>query len=335
MTDWIGRNVFVTGVNGFVGGNLTKELVLRGANVFGLIRSVSEKNFISFEGANSEIVQVIGDLCDRDLLERVLSENAIDTVFHLAAQVEVGVGALSPFTTWETNVRGTYTLMESIRLFAPEISSIVIASTDKAYGTYPVEMMPYKEDYPLKPQYPYDTSKACSDLIAQSYSTDLFRLPIAVTRFCNIYGPGQLNFTAVVPDAICSALNYSKFEPRGNGEQIRDFLFVSDVVDLYIRIAEELRSDPERIRGQIFNAGTNEPRTIRSVVVEVFELCESNAELSIILSKMANRKTTGEIDTQFMDFEKVNSYFGWSPSTPFRGGLEQTISWFRKFLNQK
>ena len=191
---------------------------------------------------------VEGDLADKDLLTRVIGEEQIDTVFHLASQVEVGVAASHPQLTFETNVRGTYQLLESVRLADSTVRAVVVASSDKAYGSYPRGKMPYRETYPLIPRFPYDVSKACADMIAQSYATELYRLPILITRFSNIYGPGQLNFSAVMPDAIRACLGYGKFVPRGDGTQVRDFLYVKDVVELYLAMAEALAQRPERLR---------------------------------------------------------------------------------------
>jgi len=333
VIEWSTKNVLVTGVNGFVGGNIAKDLVMRGANVVGLVRNLDQRSLLYFENIDKAITIVVGDLCDRALLERIMVEQMIDVVFHLAAQVEVGVGVTSPYTTWETNVRGTYTLMESIRQYAPAVKAVVVASTDKAYGSYPIDMMPYQEDYPLRPQYPYDTSKACSDLIAQSYATELFELPVVITRFCNIYGPGQLNFSALIPDAISGALKCSEFRPRSNGEYLRDFLFISDVIELYIKIAEKIISDPDRLRGEIFNAGTCEPRTVRSIIEEIYRQCDNGSDLELVLAQMESCETTGEIKTQYMDYRKAERFFGWSPTTNFHDGIANTIQWFRHYLS--
>ena len=197
---WQGKNVFITGINGFIGGNLAKELLRKGANVFGLIRNHSLQTFLYFESLEKEIVIIRGELTDKDLMSRVMSENNINVVYHLAAQVEVGVGLKNPYLTFETNIRGTYTLLEAMRIHGDLIESAVFASTDKAYGSYDADQMPYREDYQLLPKYPYDTSKACADMIAQVYANEVFKMPIAITRFSNIYGPGQLNFSALVPD---------------------------------------------------------------------------------------------------------------------------------------
>ena len=185
---------------------------------------------------SKKIKQIYLDINNFKKLNSIIKKEKPDIIFHLAAQVEVGVGLVNPFLTFETNVRGTYNLMEACRIAkqsGQNIQSIVVASSDKAYGEYPVDKMPYKESYPLLPKFPYDTSKACADMICNAYSIDQYGLPIVITRFSNIYGPGQMNFSAIVPDGIRSALGYSTFIPRSDGSMVRDFIFSEDVVDLY------------------------------------------------------------------------------------------------------
>jgi CDP-glucose 4,6-dehydratase len=333
--NWFGKNVFITGINGFIGGNLCKKLIMEGANIFGLIRNISKDSFISYEGLTDHVVLIQGELDDKDLICRIISEEQINVIFHFAAQVEVGVGMDNPYLTNETNIRGTYTLCEAARLHSTNIEAIVIASSDKAYGSYNKDRMPYKEDYPLLPKYPYDTSKACADMIAQSYANEVYNLPIVITRFCNIYGPGQLNFSAIIPDAISSAFGYSKFIPRSDGSLIRDFIYVEDVIDLYMLIAIELKKDPARIIGQIFNAGTNSPISMRELLKMIYSLIDNMAEYERVLKLMKNNITTGEINCQYMDFEKANKFFGWSPTMNLNEGLSQTIKWFDKYLSAK
>lgn len=332
---WFGKNVLLTGINGFIGGNLTKVLLQRGANVFGLMRNIRHDSFLYYEKLNEKLTLIDGSITDKDLLTRIVSEEQIQAVFHLAAQVEVGVGLANPYLTFETNIKGTYSLLEAIRCCPQSVESVVIASSDKAYGNYPQEKMPYKEDYPLQPKYPYDVSKACADMIAQCYTTDLFRLPIVVTRFCNIYGPGQLNFSAIMPDSVRSCLGYSTFTPRGNGTQIRDFIFVEDVVDLYLRIGEELARNATVIRGRVYNAGTNTPRSVRDILETVYRLTGRDQDFKTVLAMMKGKETVGEIDCQYMDYEKVNADFGWSPKHSFEDGVSKTIQWFEGYLKFK
>ena len=335
MYSWNGVKVLITGVNGFVGGNIAKKLIENGADVFGLVRTCKYNTFLHYENIDKNISVIDGELCDYELLSRVIAEEEINIIFHLAAQVEVGVGLKNPYITFETNVRGTYTLLESVRNYPDSVNAVVIASSDKAYGEYAKEKMPYKEDYALKPEYTYDTSKACADMIAQAYSSNPHKLPIVITRFSNIFGPGQLNFSALIPDAIRSALGYSKFVPRGNGSMMRDFLYVEDVVDLYIKIVESFSKNKESISGQIFNAGTNNPQTVKNIVERIFTALDATDEYHRILHEMKNNTTVGEIDCQFMDYKKVETYFGWTPHHNTEEGISKTIEWFKKYLKDR
>jgi len=329
---WSGKNVLITGINGFIGGNLAEACVASGANVFGLIRNHNPRSYLFHENLNRQVTLVEGDLADKDLLTRVIGEEQIDTVFHLASQVEVGVAASHPQLTFETNVRGTYQLLESVRLADSTVRAVVVASSDKAYGSYPRGKMPYRETYPLIPRFPYDVSKACADMIAQSYATELYRLPILITRFSNIYGPGQLNFSAVMPDAIRACLGYGKFVPRGDGTQVRDFLYVKDVVELYLAMAEALAQRPERLRGRVFNAGTRHPLSIREVLTILYRLTGRESCLPALYRAMRKRKTSGEIDCQYMDYSTVRREFGWTPRTRFVEGVKETVDWYRGYF---
>ena len=329
---WRGKNVLITGINGFIGGNLAKKLICENANVFGLIRNSTQCTLLYYEDLVKKITVIEGDLVEKDLLARIVSEEHITNVFHLAAQVEVGVGISNPFLTFETNIKGTYCLLEAVRQYSTDVKSIVVASTDKSYGQYGRNMMPYKEDYPLIPRYPYDTSKACADMISRSYASDVFELPIVVTRFSNIFGPGQLNFSALIPDAIRSAIGYSNFIPRGDGSQVRDFLFVDDVVDLYLKIGQQVEENPKKYREEVFNAGSNCPKSVKEVIIEVYEAIGNKSGLNNVLTSMRDKQTTGEIDCQYMDFEKTNRYFGWYPKHSFGEGLSKTIKWFKDYL---
>tara|TARA_B110000858_G_scaffold16367_1_gene16485 strand:+ start:1608 stop:2630 length:1023 start_codon:yes stop_codon:yes gene_type:complete len=332
---WKNKNVFVTGINGFIGGNLSKLLLANGANVFGLIRDLNKDTFIYFESLTDKITFINGDLTNKDLISRIISEYRIDAVFHFAAQVEIGVALNNPYLTYETNIRGTYALLDGIKQSATKVQSIIIASSDKAYGSYPSSMMPYKEEYPLKPIFPYDVSKACADMIAQSYANEPFNMPIVVTRFCNIFGPGQLNFSAIIPDAIRSALNYSKFIPRGNGKQIRDYIYVEDVADLYLKMSQNIFQNPKKFRGETFNAGTKKGKSAKEVLKNIYMICENKFEYGKVLLSMKKRSPLGEIDKQIMDYKKINKFIGWKPQHTFNDGLTKTIKWYKNYLSSK
>ena len=332
---WKNKNVFVTGINGFIGGNLSKLLLVNGANVFGLVRDLNKDSFIYYENLADKITFINGDLTNKDLISRIISEYRINAVFHFAAQVEIGVALNNPYLTYETNIRGTYALLDGIKQSTTNVQSIIIASSDKAYGSYASSMMPYKEEYPLKPIFPYDVSKACADMIAQSYANKPFNMPIVVTRFCNIFGPGQLNFSAIIPDAIRSALNYSKFIPRGNGKQVRDYIYVEDVADLYLRMSQNIFLNPKKFRGQIFKKKKKKGKSVKEILKNVYTICENKPLYDKILLQMKKKSPLGEIEIQIMDYKKINKYTGWEPLRTFDEGLALTIEWYKSYLINK
>jgi len=335
--NWKNRKVLVTGVTGFVGGNLVKKLHKAGATIFGLVRNNNPFCYLNQEKYDAKIQIINGDLTDHLFLYNIITELQVEIIYHLAAQVEIGVGLINPFLTFETNVRGTYNLMEACRMSQTSghsLKAIIVASSDKAYGEYPTEKMPYKEEYPLIPQFPYDTSKACADMICKSYALDQYSLPIVITRFSNIYGPGQMNFSAIVPDSIRSGLEFSTFIPRSDGSLVRDFIYSEDVADLYMRIASGLISEPDRLRGQVFNAGSNSPIDMRTLISKIYNKLDNHNALQIIINQMDGKKTTGEIAHQHMSFEKVYEFFGWEPKHNIDIGLEKTITWFKSFFEK-
>ena len=330
---WNNRNVLITGINGFIGGNLAKACYHNGANVAGIIRNLKKNTFLFHEGVADKINLIQGDVTDRELIRSIIAEERIDCVFHLAAQVEVGVAQAYPYLTWETNIKGTYALLEAIRESGGAIQAVIIASTDKAYGSYEQDKLPYLEEYPLIPVYPYDVSKACADMIARTYASNLYSLPIIITRFCNIYGPGQLNFSALIPDAVRAVLGYGEFIPRGNGLNIRDYIFVDDAVDLYILFAERI-SQNSKLRGEIFNAGTNQPKQVKDIVQKIYGILNKEDEYRRLEGMWENQQTTGEIDYQYMSYDKLNRYFGWQPRKDFDTGLRETIRWYEKYFEE-
>jgi len=331
---WNKKKVLITGVNGFVGSNICKKLISLGANITGLIRNRNEKTLLFIEKLNKKIILVDGSIDNKETLKRIFLEQDIEICFHLAAQVEVGVARHYPNLTWESNIRGTYNFLEAVREYGRSVKSVIVASSDKAYGSYPPKKMPYKEHYELKAKFPYDVSKACAELITRSYTSELFKLPIVITRFANIYGPGQANFSALIPDCIQSALEYSKFIPRGNGNNVRDFLYVKDVADLYALIAKKLFLHPKKYTGQIFNAGSNKPMKIKDIIKIIFTHANNKKEYLKIVQKLKSKKTIGEIDYQYMGHHKVKKYFGWSPKYDFEKGINETFDWYKENIKK-
>ncbi len=329
---WRSKTVLITGINGFIGGNLAKYFLSLDAKVLGISNSEVKNRFLIYENISRKIKLSKVDLKCFKEISTYVNKNKIDVCIHLAAQVDVNLAKRDPFETFESNIRGTYNLLESLRKKGT-VKSIIVASSDKAYGEYPLSELPYKEHYDLKPKFPYDVSKACGDMIAKSFSSSLFNLPIIITRFANIYGPGQLNFTALIPDCILSIYKYRKFIPRGDGTNKRDFLYVKDVCYLYTCLSYNLYKN-KKLSGEVFNAGTTHGYSVDDIIRE---LCKqtSNKELyAEIKKKYRNKKLTGEIKHQFMNYDKLKKYFGWKPTYSIKDGLSETISWYDKFLKK-
>lgn len=325
---WYRKNVLITGITGFVGSNLAKNLIENKANITGIGKSQKVESLLFYENLDKKCNLVFGNILDKDLIQNTIRKFNIEICFHLAAQIEVGSAKQYPFETWESNIRGTYNILEAIRTSEKNIKAIIIASSDKAYGEYGIKKMPYKENYELKPIFPYDTSKACADMIARSYASKLYKLPIIITRFSNIFGPGQLNFTALIPEAIRSCLLNYKFLSRSNGRGIRDFIYVDDIVDVYKLLAEKIFKNPKKYTGEIFNAGTGNKYSIKYIVSKIFAYGNKNTKN--IFNK--NKKMQGEIAVQYMNYKKLNNYFGWKPKNNFEKVLPSLFEWYKKYL---
>ena len=325
------KNILVTGGFGLLASTLINMLSKKKFNVISIDK---KKNFYRYKNNKPKHYKlVLGDFRNKKFIYNIIKKYKIDVVFHLGATTQVLSSLAKPYDTYRNNIMGTINILENIREINPKII-MIYASSDKAYGSYAKSEMPYKEEYPLKPQYPYDTSKACADLIARSYASDIYQLPIAITRFANIYGPGQLNFSALFPDCIRSALGYSKFIPRGDGSHIRDFLFIDDVISLYSLISSKLIHESKSITGQVFNAGTNEPRAVKDIINIIYNKIGNIDDLSQVNMQLNNNTTIGEIDCQYMDYDKVNSFFNWKPETPFDLGIDKTIKWYDSYLKK-
>ena len=261
------------------------------------------------------ITVVQGDLVNYALLERTVNEYEIDTVFHLAAQTQVGVGNRSPLPTFETNIRGTYYLLEACRCNADTVERIIVASSDKAYGDQ--EQLPYTEDAPLRGTHPYDVSKSCTDLISYTYF-HTYGLPICITRCGNIFGPGDMNDNRLIPGTIASVLRDEPVIIRSDGTFKRDYLYVKDAVRAYLVLAEQLR--PKSLAGEAFNFSSGEVLAVKQVVDTILQVMGVPAHPVEVRNEAA-----GEIRDQFLSTVKAQSLLGWQPGFSFAEGIAETL----------
>lgn len=319
---WKERQVFVTGATGFVGSWLVKELLMRGAHVVALIRDADPQSELFRSGVLKHIRVVSGELENFWTVERVISEHETDTIFHLGAQSLVGVAHRFPLQTFECNVRGTYNLLEACRIHRHLVQQIVIASSDKAYGER-LEL-PYIEDLPLQGRHPYEVSKSCADLIAQSYYYT-YGLPIGIVRCGNIYGGGDLNWSRIIPGTIRAFLSRERPIIRSDGSYVRDYIYVKDVVRAYLRIAECL-SDPV-LYGEAFNFSSQSRITVLELVAEIQRLMEC-AHIAPIIQNTAQ----GEIKSQYLSSQKASRLLSWKTEFSLESALCETIEWYREFL---
>lgn len=311
----------VTGARGFVGGWLAKGLLERGERVvsFDRRRTTEKPSAVGMLGIEDELLQVEGDLRDGDELRQVIASNDVDTVFHLAAETIVTTVHASPVQGFESNVRGTWTLMQAC--LDQGVERVVFASSDKAYGAH--EELPYREDFALQPTAPYEASKAAADLIARSYYHS-YGLPLAITRFANIYGGGDLNFSRLIPEAVSAALDGRPPVLRSDGSPERDFLYVEDAVAAYLAIADNLHR--EDVRGEVFNAGGGRAHPVGEVVALIARLAATGVEPDV----RGTGNPEGEIDRQFVDPSKIRDVLGWTPSVGLEEGLQRTLDWYRE-----
>jgi CDP-glucose 4,6-dehydratase len=251
-----------------------------------------------------------------------LAEHRPGTVFHLAAQTQVGDALRDPLTTWETNIRGTYLLLEAVRRHDPA-TRVVVASSDKAYGSH--DELPYREDFALQPSYPYDVSKAATDMIARSYAAS-YELPVAVTRLANVYGPGDVNWGRLVPDTARALLRGERPVIRSDGTPERDYIYVEDAADAYLAVADSL-ADPAH-HGRAWNAGSGEPRSVLEVVTRLIEISGRDLEPEIRGTGVPH----AEIDRQYLDSTAIREELGWTPNWDLDRGLRAAWDWYERTL---
>ena len=317
---WKNRNVFVTGGTGFLGSWLVKDLVQKGASVVCLVRDQVPSSFLNRSGMMEQVVAVSGDIGDISLMLRIISEYEIDTVFHLAAQSQVGVAYNNPAETFEVNIRGTWNLLEACRAQST-VRCVVVASSDKAYGQS--DVLPYNEELPLAGRYPYDVSKSCADLLSVSYY-QTYQLPVCITRCANLFGGGDINFKRIIPGTIRSVLMNERPIIRSDGKFIRDYLYVKDAVDAYLFLSEKM--EDIQIGGESFNISSGNIFSVLEITEKILKLMgRSDLPPEILNTAKA------EIPEQSLSAEKIETMLGWKPKFPVDKALNETIRWYEDY----
>lgn len=310
--NWKNKNVFVTGCTGFLGSWLTKELLAKGANVVGLVRDEVPAIW------PNKISVVRGRVEDYKVVERALNEFEINTCFHLAAQAIVTVANRSPLSTFESNIKGTWNILEACRNL--EVN-LVVASSDKAYGTH--KNLPYTEDFPLKGLHPYDCSKTCSDMLAKTYH-NTYDLPVAIARCGNIYGGGDLNFDRIIPATVRSLIFDESPVIRSDGTFVRDYIYVMDAVNGYLKLAENLN----KVKGEAFNFGTEQPISVLDLVKMIIKISNKKLEPKIMGTAKA------EIKEQYLSSKKAKELLNWKQEYSLVDGLEETYKWYSEHFGK-
>ena len=321
---WRDRPTLVTGGTGLVGGWLTQRLVEEGASVVCLVRDWVPRSSLLASDLSSKVTIVRGDIRDQALLERVLGEYEIDTAIHLAAQTIVPIANRNPVSTFESNIGGTWSILEACRR-SPAVKQIVYASSDKAYGE--CDALPYDETTPLRGSHPYDVSKACGDLIAQSYATS-YGLPVAITRCGNFFGGGELNWTRIVPGTIRSVLRGERPVIRSDGTLIRDYFYVEDGAAAYMLLAERLAGN-EALRGAAFNFSNELQLTVRDMVGKILAIMGKSSDFDV------RDEATNEIPHQYLSAKRAREQLGWHPLFTLDDGLKRTVTWYEEFVRSE
>jgi CDP-glucose 4,6-dehydratase len=322
MSFWSGKNVLVTGATGLVGSWLVQDLLLQGANVSCLVWDADPTSELISSKLIDQTLVINGDLADVAACEEAISSSKCEYVFHLGAQTIVGEAMQDPVRTFRSNIQGTWNLLDSIRNSKTPIKSVVVASSDKAYGT--ANTLPYKEDFPLHGDGPYDVSKTCTDLLAQSYATT-YRLPMSVARCGNIYGGGDLNWSRIVPGTIKSLLMEETPILRSDGTFIRDYVHVDDIVGAYLFLAEQ--TETKNIQGEAYNFSRDEPLSVLDIYREVCRVVIGKYVEPKILST-----TTAEIKDQHLDSSKARKELGWKSTVTLERGITKTFDWYLNYF---
>lgn len=324
MNFWRGKKVLVTGATGLVGSWLVKELIKQDSEISCLIWDFDSNSELISSGDIKNINAITGDLADLEACKKSISESSCEYIFHLGAQTIVGEAISDPIRTFRSNIQGTWNILDSVKKSRKEIKSVVVASSDKAYGVS--QDLPYKETYPLHGDGPYDVSKSCTDLIAQSYANS-FKLPITIARCGNIYGGGDMNWSRIVPGTIKSLIMEEIPTLRSNGTFVRDYIHVSDIVDAYLHLAEQ--TEKKSLAGDAFNFSRNEPLTVLDIYKEICKIVVGTFVEPKILSS-----SSSEIVDQFLDSSKAHVDLAWESNVNLEQGLEMTWKWYEKYFDK-
>ncbi len=321
---WRDRRVLVTGCTGFVGSWLVKALVEAGAGVVGLVHRTTRGSTLARMGLEERITPAHGPVEDLSLLKRVLAEHEVQTVMHLAAQTIVGIANRDPLATFESNIRGTWSLLEAARQ-TPSVRQVVVASSDKAYGDH--ETLPYREDAPLQGAHPYDVSKACADRISRAYFVT-YGLPVCITRCGNFFGGGDLNWNRIVPGTIRSVLAGERPLIRSDGTMVRDYFYCRDAAAAYMFLAEKMAEKPE-VLGEAFNFSNEIQVTVREIAQRILDVMGSGLELDV------RNEASNEILRQYLSASKAHTMLGWRPMWNLEEALQETVAWYREYLSEE
>jgi CDP-glucose 4,6-dehydratase len=322
MSFWKNKRVLVTGHEGFLGAHLTLKLIALGAKVTGLdIRRQPKDGFLKAEDRR-RFVGLKGNVANARLVRDILKKYKVQTVFHLAAESLVGSCLKNPHKAFQTNIEGTWTLLDACR-FLGGVDEIIVASTDKAYGVQ--KKLPYQETTPLQGSHPYDVSKSCADLICYAY-WNTYGLPVGVTRCGNIFGPGDLNFSRIVPDALRCAITKKTLRVRSNGKFVRDYVYVDDIVDGYLKFAQLMRK--RRLFGEAFNLSDEKPLSVIGLLKMIDKVTAGDLKFEVLNS------AKHEIPEQFLDSSKARRILGWRPKVGLEKGIQRSLDWYRQYFKQ-
>ena len=319
---WKGTSVLVTGADGFIGSHIAKALIDKGTQVSTIIRDIKKNNNLDILGIKGKISIVYGDLINLKDCERAINEYDIEFCFHIGAQALVGPANRSPLSTFESNIKGTWNILEACRL-SKTIKGLVVASSDKAYGQQ--EKLPYTEESPLSGYFPYDASKACAEILARSYFMS-YNLPLAITRNANTYGAADMNFSRIIPDVISRLVKGEVPVIRSDGTAERDYMYIKDGVDAYLAVAENL--DRKDVLGQAFNFGTGKPISVLKLYDKIIALIGKDVKPKIL------GQAKNEIDRQYLDSQKALRVLNWKPKYSLDNGLKETIEWYKGYFSK-